>query len=108
MNESIDQYPQELVQIIEKTTFTTLAVASVRGFSDLKIIAIRKLVEDVYAVRFTYYTLNVIETVTGKARENTFTEGQGLYVHGFASALYLDAHAISNFVRDLVHPPLQL
>ncbi|SRR5258708_27403688 len=101
----IDQYPPELVQAIEKTTFTTLAVAHVRGFTDLKITAVRRIAEDVYAVRFTYYTLNRVEKADGWVTEKTLTESQGLYIHQFAPALYLDAYAISNFVQDLLNPP---
>lgn len=104
---SIDQYPPQLVEAIQRTTFTTLAVASMRGFTDVKITGIRKIADDVYAVRFTYYTLNIVERVTGKVTEQTFSEGQGLYIHQFAPALYLDAYAIANFVQDVFKPPLE-
>lgn len=95
--QSVDQYPVELMEAIQQTTFRTLAVTCVRGFTDLKITATRKIAEDVYAVSFSYYILNI----TGP----TFSEGQGLYVHQFAPALYLDAYAISNFANDLFNPP---
>ncbi|HZU66490.1 MAG TPA: hypothetical protein VFA09_04360 [Ktedonobacteraceae bacterium] len=95
--QSVDQYPADLLEAIRQATFRTLAVTCVRGFTDLKIIATRKIAEDVYAVSFSYYVLNI----TGP----TFTEGQGLYVHQFAPALYLDAYAISNFANDLFNPP---
>jgi hypothetical protein len=36
MEAMFHQYPPELVKAILETTFTTLAVASVRGFTDLK------------------------------------------------------------------------
>ncbi|HEX6483956.1 MAG TPA: hypothetical protein VF043_34340 [Ktedonobacteraceae bacterium] len=100
-----NQYPSELVEAIRQTTFTTLAVASARGFTDLKITAIRKLGDDFYAVRFTYVTLNRVERETQWITTRTVTEGRGLYVHEFAPALYLDAYAIANFAQDLVHPP---
>jgi hypothetical protein len=103
----VDQYPPELVEAIRQATFTTLAVASMRGFTDLKITSIRKIVDDVYAVRFTYYTLNTVEKGASKVTERTPSEGQGLYIHQFAPALYLDAYAISNFVQDVFKPPLE-
>ncbi len=100
-----NQYPSELVEAIRQTTFTTLAVASVRGFTDLEMKAIWKLGDDFYAVRFTYVVLNRVEQETQWITTRTLTEGRGLYVHGFAPALYLDAYAIANFAQDLVHPP---
>ena len=100
-----NQYPSELVEAIRQTTFTTLAVASVRGFTDLEMKAIRKLGDDFYAVRFTYVVLNRVEQETQWITTRTLTEGRGLYVHEFAPALYLDAYAIANFAQDLVHPP---
>ncbi len=92
--------------MIFETTFTTLAVASVRGFTDLKITTIRKLSEDFYAVRFTYVILNRVQQEEQWITTKTVTEGRGLYVHDFAPALYLDAYAIANFVADFVHPPV--
>jgi hypothetical protein len=103
--DSVDQYPPELVEAIQQATFTTLAVANVRGFTDLKITSIRKIADDLYAVRFTYYILNVVETETGRVIEPDLSEGQGLYVHQFVPTLFLDAYAIANFVADAVHPP---
>lgn len=104
---SIDQYPPELVEAIQRTTLTTLAVASVRGFTDLKITAIHRLMDEVYAVSFTYYILNVVEKEAGRVTEPTFCEGRGLYIHQFAPALYLDAYAIANFVSDALKPPFE-
>lgn len=104
---SIDHYPPELVQAIETATFTTLAVASGRGFTDLKIRAVRKIAEDVYAVRFTYSSLCRVEKVDGWVTEKILTKSQGLYIHQFAPALYLDAYTMSTFVQDLVNPPPQ-
>jgi hypothetical protein len=49
--------------------------------------------------------LNRVEKVDGWVTEKTLTESQGLYIHQFAPALYLDAYAISNFVQDLLNPP---
>ncbi|GHO63950.1 hypothetical protein KSC_028420 [Ktedonobacter sp. SOSP1-52] len=69
------QHPPELVESIRQTTFTTLAVANLRGFADLKLTAIRKLSDDFYAVRFTYDMLNRVEQGAQWITTRTVTEG---------------------------------
>ena len=99
-----DKNTIDLIQSITKTAFTTLAVASVRGFKNLSITEVQRLAYNVYSVKFVYLCAHPTENnKQGEAIEYTSTEGQGLYIHQLSPALYLDAYTMANFVQDAIH-----
>lgn len=87
-----EDYAPELVKAIAKAAHNSLAVWGV-PFSELEVSYIRELAEHVYAVRFSYKTPSL---------EPFSTQGDGLYVHYFASSLYLGADTLARYVRNLL------